>query len=324
VADQQTPAPAAPSTPPPSREEAFSAAFAEALKEEGLANGSGKPATEAVAEPPKVASEKAGEVPEAPANPPKEEEPPSDPLKRSFEKLAKEKEALRKEADTIKPYMEMLKAIPPHSLQALARAAQSGDPMALLAAAGYSYADVAKRVVTGESTPPAPQKTEERPAGALPPEVQGEIAELRAYVQRQQQQELMQRVKAAVPPSLKHINGLEAHDLIVRYVNDFAARTGSPPGETFEESVAIAAEAVEAHLAREAQRWAKVLTPGQSPGTVPSEALRTPPQQPGQSVPVPKTPTNAAAAPASAKPEPTTRDERLKALLNDPEFINSL
>ena len=296
-------------------------ALNEALKAEGVVKEEPKAAA-----PAPESAKVEGESPAVPPTPPAEE-PPSDPLKRSFEKLAKEKEALRKEAETVKPYMEMLKAIPPHSLQALARAAQSGDPMALLAAAGFSYADVAKRVVTGDNVPQAKPEEPKAPAANLPPEIQAKLAKLdqvEAYVAQQQRNELMQKVQAAVPEKLKLVKQLGAFDMVERYVSDFYQRTGSLPGETFEQTIAVAAEAVEAHLVQEAQRWSKVLTPGQPPATVASEAPRESPHAGPASTPVPKTITNATTAPAAVKPEPRTRAEILKELESDPAFINSL
>lgn len=317
MADQQTP-PAAPAAQP-TRAESLEIAFAEALKQEGLVKEEPKPA-----EPPKDMAPP--EAPKAP-EPPKEEDAPSDPLKRSFEKLAKRSEEVRQKEERLKVYEMLEKAVPPHQIQALARALASGDPMSLVTAAGFTYADVAKRVTSDElpAKPAAPEP--EKPQGALPPEVQSELAQMRAYIAQKQQEELNQKIVQTIPADktkfLAARPAAERAAMINQYVNQFRQATGGFPGDTFEESVAIAAEAVEAHLAKEAEFYRQVLTPGQSSAPVAPAAHGETPKTGPESVPVPKTLTNTS-APAGVKPEPTTREERLNALLNDPEFLKTL
>ncbi len=318
MAEQQTP-PAAPAAQP-TRTESLEAAFAEALKQEGIVKEEPKPA-----EPPKDAAPP--EAPKAP-EPPKEEDAPSDPLKRSFEKLAKRSEEVRQKEERLKVYEMLEKAVPPHQIQALARALASGDPMSLVTAAGFTYADVAKRVINDEMpTKIAAAPEPEKPQGALPPEVQSELAQMRAYIAQKQQEEINQRLVAALPKDKVKFLAVrppaEQAGRLHAYLTQFHARTGSLPGDTIEESVAIAAEAIEAHLAQEAEYFRQVLTPGQSSAPVAPAAHGETPKTGPESVPVPKTLTNTS-APAGVKPEPKTREERLNALLNDPEFLKTL
>lgn len=319
MADQQTP-PAAP-VAPQSHADALEVAFADALKEQGIVKEEPKPA-----ESPKEATPP--EAPKAP-EPPKGEDAPSDPLKRSFEKLAKRSEEVRQKEERLKVYEALEKAVPPHQVQALARALASGDPMALVTAAGFTYADVAKRVINDEMpAKPAAAPEPEKPQGVLPPEIQQEIAQMRAYIAQKQQEELSQRIVKALPSDkLKFLAVRPEGERAARvnaYIAQFYQQTGSLPGETFEESVAIAAEAVEAHLAKEAEFYRQVLTPGQSSAPVTPAAHGETPKTGSETAPVPKTLTNLrTSAPAGVRPEPKTREERLNAVIaeiSDPSF----
>lgn len=267
-------------------------------------------------------------VTEKPAEAPKTEAPKAEePFAKSFEKLAAEKAALRKEMEQAKPFLDALKVLPPTSINALARAIQANDPLAVLAAAGYSYADLANRVVEG-TAPKAAEKPEPKPENSgLPPDVQKEIAELREfrkqYAERQaqeQRQQITAKVKDVVKgEKFRHIDALGEHDAILAVIQDYHAKTGEMPGATFEESVLAAAEVVEKRLAEQATRWQKVLTPVSAPTTVPATAKS---ESPARQEISGKTLTNkSASAPVAAAPSDSIDPADLrKALISDPNW----
>ena len=309
-------APAVQSAPeaPKSNADAMQEAFAEALKQEGVVQVEGK---------------NDANVTTPPAEKPKEEAPPAAPEK-SWEKLMQEKADLRKQQEALKnnPQLALNAAMDPGSVQALLRAKQAGDPMGVLTALGFTYGDVARRILETEpgNTPPPPKEApKEVPKGVLPPELEQEIVQMRAYVAQQQRKEILGRVKEVLPADkFKLISSMNQHEGVLQFVQDFHTRTGELPGNTFEESITTAAEALERKLSQEAEKWRKVLTPAQAAAIVQPEAQREPQSSGPVTSPASKTLTNGVAAPAPTKPEPTTREEVISGLLKDPEFLNSL
>lgn len=242
IAEGSTPAPAAPAAPE--------------VKTEAAPAGSTAPA-----KTPEVA---------APAEPEaKPVEKPAEPAKSraevSMEAVAAGKAALRKEREAMEaeyaPYKE------------LAAAKKSGSAMAVLAAAGISWKDAAREVLEGGAGPAAqkPEKDEPSPLAA-------EVAELRNKLAAREAAETKAKVSTQVAalikdnPKFKHISGLDAGDEVLSYIERYHRETGELPGQTLAESLEIAAEAVEGHLAKEAQRWAKVLPASSAPVTTPAKA----------------------------------------------------
>ena len=323
MADQTEQTPATTPAAPQSTFDAMNVAFAEALKAEGLVKGSEEtPAAQlqsvgtssnSAGDPPPVqqATKPADEVPVAP--------------EKSWEKLMQEKAELRRQQEALKASPQL--AIP--NAQALAKAVQSGDALGAISALGFTYADVTKQLLATPEAPPAAvtPAAEATPAALnLPPELQQRLQrldQLEAWAMQQQRQSILNNVKEVLPADkFKLITGRGEYETVLGYLERFHAETGTLPGATFNESVQIAAEALEARLAQEAEKWKKVLTPAQPPANVQGEAQRSPPQSGQVTSPVntTKTLTNTTTAPAAVKPELTTRAEIFADLLKDPEF----
>lgn len=312
--NEQTPA--TPPAAPQSNFDALNVAFAEALKAEGLVKGSEEtsaPAAEPAKppEPAKVEGNPPAEVPVAP--------------EKSWEKLMQEKAELRRQQEALKANPQL--AIP--NAQALAKAVQSGDALGAIAALGFTYADVTKQLLsTPDVATPKTHTPAEPPASTvnLPPELQQRLQrldQLEAWAMQQQRQSILNNVKEVLPADkFKIITGRGEYETVLGYLERFHAETGTLPGATFNESVQVAAEALEAKLSQEAEKWRKVLTPAQPPANVHGEAQRAPPQSGPVTSPVhtTKTLTNTTTAPAAVKPELTTREEIFADLLKDPEF----
>lgn len=314
--------PAAPAAPQ-STADAMQQAFAEALKQEGVVKDEGKSAAEVTAPPAETTTTAVDKTSTTPA--------PA--ATKDWDKLIEEKAALRRQQEALKsnPQLALHGSIDAGSAQALLKAKQAGDPMGVLTALGFTYNDVVKRILETEAATtkkqeqPEPQKTETRRESVLPPELESEINQMRNYIAQQQRRELLTRVKETLPADkFKLIAGHEDYEGVIQLVNEFHAETGTLPGNTFEESVIAAAEALERKLSVKAEKWRKVLTPAQTAAIVQSEAQREPQSSGEVTSQAAKTLTNSVAAPAPTKPEPKNRDEVISDLLKDPEFLNSL
>lgn len=286
------------------------------------------------AEPPAPkAPEKAAEPAKSP-EPPKDDTPPG--IKKSFEKLAQEKAEVRKAADEVKAYREASQGLSPADLQAIARAKMSRDPLAALRALGFSYADVASKVVEGRPAK-APPAAREEPAAEEPPaplpeleEIKSELAELRAERAARQAQETRTRVRETIGdkyPLTKEF-GAEAEVLgyLENYYNTQLQKTGvgDLPAATFEENVQIAAEAVEQKYAAQKAKWERILSKNltAAPGgaKIPPEAPATSARPTGQANP---TLTNAMDAPRHiVASDPQSKKEIIDDLLKDPNFMS--
>lgn len=285
-----------PPSAPKSSEDYIQAAMKEAFIEEGIV----KPETKA--EAPKE------EAPKEEAKPPE-----ANPLAMSFEKLAKEKAELRKVAEQVKPYQELLKGFDPNTLQAIARAKASGDPVSALAALGFTHNDYVQSVVGKDGK--ASKEPERKPV-EKDPEIQSlksELEQVKQWRAQKVREEMSQSVKSIVTSDkYRHIAGLEAHDAVVNFLNDYYARTGEAPGETWSDSVKIAADEVEKYLAQEANRWRKVVltdTPKPATQSVGTEKPTAEAVKPAKSL------NNSMVSPAVNKPTPKTQEDYIQAAL---------
>jgi len=261
------------------------------------------PKTEA--KPPVVASEK-------PVSETKDEAP-------QLLKIAQERAAFRKEVETVKPYMEALKVFSPQEAQRLAQARASGNPVAALAALGFTHAQYTQALLGQPDEPSEPAKEA--------PKTDSELAQLRQELQalkaerdaektqtaRQQALGQMKQLLSA-DAKFKHLNGLENYEAVERVLIDYHSQHGTLPGATFEESIKLAAEVVEAQLAKEAEKWSKVLTVSQNPA--PLSGQKAPESRPSSGTAIPRTLTNAAAtAPSEVKSVPRTRQDIINAFI---------
>lgn len=219
--------------------------------------------------------EAAAEPPAEAATPPAPEVK-SAPLDKSFEKLAQEKAAFRAEQERMKPYVAALQKFDPNTLQALVQAADSGDPAKVLRALKMEV--------------PTPSAEAPEPPDELT-NIKQEIAELRKFRAEQAEEKLLGQIKQATADK-KFITGRNAHKMVLQYILDYKDRQGYPPGDTLEESYAVASEAVERHLQQEAEGWRKLLTPD-APVV---ESSQTPQPRVTEPQPLSKSLTNAATA----------------------------
>jgi hypothetical protein len=244
------------------------------------------------------------EPPKPPA-PSKEEEP-------TLLRIAKEKDAVRKAKEEIAPHASMLKRFTPQQLQRLADAAASENPVAALAAMGFTHAQY-NAAVAGLKKP-----EEQADTGAPAPEMMSLKQELEQLKQEREHEKLQasrQQFLAHTEKLLKddpkftHLSTLGEWQSVERVILQHIEETGSPPGETLDETVRLAAEVVEHRLKKEAERWKKVLTGFQTPASTPSSKA---PESPQTGSETPRTLTNAnTSAPAAVRAAPKTRAEIL-------------
>jgi len=229
----------------------------------------------------------------------KQEEAPGDdnPFKSGFEKLVKQQKELREQREAAKHGFELAEVVSPAQALALKTALSKGDKLGVMTALGISYTDIAQAVVgasKGEPPKPPAQPAKESPAEqaqrialeSLPPQVQEVVT---AY-KRQQQVAVEQQVKSAIKEvitahasKLKHVSGLEAVEEVSAVMEEMFARAGGFPSNDPRENIRIAAEEAELRLARQAQRWAKVLTPAEESQNIPASKAPVKPDSPAQS-----------------------------------------
>lgn len=302
----ETPAVAAPPAVETTREQRFQEAFEAALKEEGVVAPTPEPAKAA---PPPV-------PPEVKPEAPKTEEVPA------LVKIARQQAELRKEREQVEPYMKALSVIPADRVRVLTAALERRDPIAAMEAIGFTRAEYNNKLLDmppedlGKTPQPPPTKSADP-----------EMEELRAFKRtyeaeqvKKQNEQLTEGVARVVKanPKFKLISAHDAFSEVLGILGQFAQENKRMPGDTFEESVAIAAEFVEKRYEAQAERWKKVLTPETQPTTVPEKKA---PEKPSPGPETPRTLTNSnTSAPAAVRPAPTSREEIIAALLRDPNF----
>lgn len=176
---------------------------------------------------------------------------PSDTIAKSFEKLAVEREALRKERTEFEAKQK--------EIEALQAAIKNRDPRAILALAGLTHADYVASY-TGKELPPEEgeeSKVEEKKA----PQASSEVAELKERLDALQadlQKEHMEKTQRQVVDAfVSHFKSLESEFPLsskfgeqsvtdaLRVMNDHFARTGKHISEDPIESFRAAMAAVE-------------------------------------------------------------------------------
>ena len=268
----------------------------------------------------KPAVEKAAEITEVVAKTEKTEPLPKEELP-ALVRIAKEREALRREMDSAKPHLEALKAIPPHTVSAIAKAIASGDPVSLLAAAGMTHAQYNARLLGAKD--PVKEETEEKSANPEYDTLRQELAELK----RERETEKINAARVTIFERMKGILSDEKYneidsqvDLeeIERIIYTFHGEHKTLPGETLEQSITMAADTYldqqkQAKAYREKTKWRKGLTKDQSPAPVASKVT----ESPSAGTVTTRTLTNAnTTAPAVPKTVSYTRQEALDAIAN--------
>ena len=235
-------------------------------------------------------------------------------------RIAKERDAFRKEVEPIKPYVEALKVLSPTEAQRLAQARQSGDPVAALAALGFTHQQYTQKLL---SLPPEEGKKEEPKVAPEMSEIQSikqELAALKAEREQAQIQQsragLLAQMKTIVKdnPKFELINKTEDVEGIENVLLQYHTQYGTLPGSTMEESVLLAAEMYESKLKKEAERWQKVLTGFKEPAPV--NATKAPESPPSTGTVQTRTLTNAnTTAPAAVRTVPKSREEIINAII---------
>lgn len=188
-----------------------------------------------------------------PDDEPKEEEKPKeekkglpDPLKNSFEKLAREKKELRAREEKLKAAEGRLS-----KYETVERLAAAGDGLGVLAALGVKYSGFVKQQLekgAPDDEDDAPPPADDQLAG-----IRAELQQLREESRQRKLKEGDQVLRGAVNDFVKtaaekfpNIAGDPdlAKDVVEEMIR-FTKETGAPPGDTLEESIQMAAEAVE-------------------------------------------------------------------------------
>jgi len=261
------------------------------------------------------------------ASPPAETKPQDDEprlLKLAKDRDAQRKAAEQKELEQAKPYMDALKSLSPVEAASLARAKQMGDPVAALNALGFTHAQYTARLLGASPDEGQPQAKQEQPQQN--PEVmtlkqrlealERERESERIQVNRQQALTQMQHLLKN-HPKFHHINGLGDYTGVERVILQYINENGRPPGDTFEESVRLAAELYEYDLKQQAAKWSKVLTPAQASAQTQQQKA---PESPSAGTVTPRTLTNAISTdPGAPRTVPKTRQELIAAFIEKGE-----
>lgn len=265
------------------------------------------PAAPAAPEAP--AAPAAPEAPAAPAAPP----PPADSAAKSFEKLAQRSAEIRAREDRLKPLEALATRLDAKKLEALAEAAKGSDPVAALAALGFSHDDYVKRASAPVPAAPAAvdptiAQLQEQVAALRAQSVESAAAQGRAKVAAQ----MADMAKAGKFQYLGDVEG--ATDRAMAVLEDYVTKNGPPAADEVDVLMEMSLKYVDEQLAAEASRWERVLTSRKKVGTVPEVA---PPAQAPSAPSSLRTLSNqlSSPAPAQAGTQPkTAQDYRLAAL----------
>lgn len=178
--------------------------------------------------------------------PKKEEKKLPDPLKNSFERLAREKKELRAREDRVKASEGRL-----GKLDTIEKLAASGDAIGVVAALGLKYSTLVQQKIERGEADEDPEA--DAPASNDIAALREEIRELREESRQRKVQEGNNVLGGAVRDFVKDAadkfpniaSDPDLHKAVVEEMIRFTKETGAPPGETLTESIQMAAEAVE-------------------------------------------------------------------------------
>lgn len=232
-------------------------------------------------------------------------------------RIAKKQAEFRKEVEPYKPVLDLL----------LKAKNKQITPSDALAALGYTHSEYVESVL-GKQAPADEPEAPVKAATSRDPEIE-ELRRFKAQYEAEKAQQTraqaLQGIEAAVKKGgdkFKHLATLERWDMVEQVIINYHAQNGALPGDTFEESVALAAEVVEGQLKQESTKWAKLygggLTSQPTPATVPNQ--KAPESPPSTGTETARTLTNSnTAAPAAVRSVPKTREERIAALIEGRE-----
>lgn len=223
-------------------------------------------------------------------DPPEEKKPEKkglpDPLKNSFEKLAREKADMRKREEALKAAEGRLS-----KYETVERLAAAGDGLGVLAALGVKYSGFVKQQL--EKGGPAEDDEAETPPSTDLDEIRNELKQLREESRQRKLKEGDQVLRGAVNDFVKTAtekfpNIASDPDLakdVVEEMIRFTKETGAPPGDTLEESIQMAAEAVEEREEKALQKRMKrrgltvAGASGDASSAAPKSAVETAPSE---------------------------------------------
>lgn len=299
----------APTKPPPPAPIDYAALAKEMPSSEPATPAAVKPVPAAAEKPAPAAVEK-----EAPAAPAVEKEEPvgvGTPFEKGFAQLATKQAEFRREKDAAKHGLSLARVVNPVQAAALEKAMAAGDGLAAMSALGFSYADIASRVV---GAPPEKKPEDVKPEDAKPqveedPEIKELKEERRQRKLAEQQAVIVDGIKGVITKGgekYKTIAALEDFNGVSAVLDElWRMGNGSFPANSALENIAIAAEEYERRLSSgevplTKKQWEKLqnLTQAASPVSTGAEATR---DRPGNApVSSAKTLTNKGAAPRAA------------------------
>ncbi len=179
-----------------------------------------------------------------------------DPLKNSFERLAREKAEMRKETESLKAREAKVS-----KYEMIERAVANDDAMGVLQLHGLKYSTLVKQeIAKGRpgAAPAAEPEAEENPYETRIAALERTIREQNI---KQADSELKGHVSSAVKAAASKYPNVSADpeltgDVVEQLLN-FVKQTGKPPGDTLEESIHMALEAVELREEKAAQKYLK-------------------------------------------------------------------
>lgn len=250
-------------------------------------------AAELAAEEPEEAP--AEEAPPAPKPPEKKPEPKPEAkeaaknprLEKSYEDLARRESALRKEQEALKA-----DAADIERGKRLAAAAKSRDALALLKEAEIPWSEAAQQVLEGSAKRAAKaddddEEPEENPRLSA---IEQELYNLKAQKAEAEFRSNLAAKVSETPEKYKLVVKRKAEGEVMRFIEDFYKQTKRLPGETLDETMEIALEAVELRLTKERDSWKELLT--DDDGVVTSSSSKTAVPAGAASKQAPKTLTN--------------------------------
>ncbi len=168
----------------------------------------------------------------------------SDPLKNSFERLAREKSDLRKAEEGLKAREAKVS-----KYEMVERAVANDDALGVLAALGVKYSTLVNQELAGGKA----TEQEDEPKDTFSAKAEARIAALEQRLAQEQNQrshsEMQGRIAAAAKADTEKFPNVAADPSLSKDVVDqllaFTMKAGHPPGETIEESIQMAMEAVE-------------------------------------------------------------------------------
>lgn len=253
----------------------------------------------------------------------KDEEKPKEPALRNLQTLAEQSRKNREERAQLEAQQARLA-----EAELILRAKQSGDPIAVLTAAGFTVdqamqklwgAVVQKRVKPGDPRDTQEEVREDPKVKQLEEEVQ----QMRAFIQQRQREEAIQRLDGQFADTVKSqadkfkfVGELGLAQEARAELEAYYAKFGGLPADTLEESIEIALETIEHRERQRAEKYRKLIGAG-GDLTAPGQAARqegakeAAPGPQGIQARAAKTLTNstAAAAPRSGPTNPKTPED---------------